>query len=353
MTTFATALVNVLHLTDCDSGGVPAVIDATISSIPGKVIFIGTAPSSFVNRSEIILEIGGRRTKNPMRIISNMLCIVCAVRGLKFNLIHAHSSFGGLYGALLSFMLRVPLVYSSHATPAMIPGKSLIKKALSRLEWLTCRAAVTVIACSEDEASVLRHVCPRATVVVIPNGVDVDSTFNIEPTWDIVAVGRIATQKRADLFSEIVAIVKESMPSVRVAWIGPGPIGPPGVVQWIGEQPETEVIKILSSSKAYLSTSDYEGLSLAALKAACCGCRLFLRDTLGNRAPVALGAQGEIFNTVADGANALIGFLSIQSAWSVEQRYRSSAEGRALFSTPIQMGQLTDLYNRAHEHSWS
>jgi len=50
--------------------------------------------------------------------------------------------------------------------------------------------------------------------------------------------------------------------------------------------------------------------NLAALKAACAGCHLFLRDTIGNRAPVLLGAEGTCFGDVGAGATALAGFMA-------------------------------------------
>lgn len=342
-------MTTVLHLTDCGGGGVPVVIDTILGAIAGEVAFIGTAPHGFVHRASIALETGGSRTKNPLRIRRNLDCLVAGLRDRRIDLIHAHSSFGGVYGALLARRLGVPLVYSPHASPAMIPGKSFGERLIARLEGLSCHTARRVIACSDDEAQALRGLCPAERIVVVPNGVRVDTPVEVAGDWDLLAVGRISAQKRPDLFVQLVEALRRQRPEVRVAWLGPGepPAGAgagAGAIEWMGEVPEAEVARLLSRTRVFVSTSDYEGLSLAALKAACAGCHLFLRDTIGNRAPVLLGAEGTCFGDVGAGATALAGLLADPAAHTAAARTTRAERARAIFSLDTQMARLREIY---------
>lgn len=336
--------MTVLHLTDCGGGGVPAVIDGILSAIPGQVAFVGSAPQGFVQRASIALETGGERTKNPVGIARNLQALLKGLRGQSFDVIHAHSSFGGVYGSLLSLALGLPMLYSPHASPSMIPGKSLPDRLISKLEWLSCRVARQVIACSDDEAQAIRQVCSPSKIVVVPNGVEVNVPAQALVEWDVLAVGRLSPQKRPDLFVHLVEALRQRMPGVRVAWVGPGESLPGAGVQWLGEVSEAEVLRLLGCTHAFVSTSDYEGLSLAALKAACVGCHLFLRDTIGNRSPVLMGADGRLFDGAEDGAGQLGDFLTESANLSLERRQDTAKLGQSIFSMDRQMASLRQLY---------
>jgi glycosyltransferase involved in cell wall biosynthesis len=336
--------MTVLHLTDCGGGGVPTVIDSILSAIPGQVAFVGASPPAFGQRASIALETGGQRTKNPIGIARNLRSLVKGLHGQSFDVIHAHSSFGGIYGALLSRELCLPMLYSPHASPTMIPGKSWPDRLISRLEWISCRAAYRVIACSEDEAQALRQVCLPHKIVVVPNGVQVDVPIQASTEWDVLAVGRLSPQKRPDLFVQLVQALRLRLPGLRAAWVGPGDPLPGEGIQWLGEVSESEVLRLLGHTRAFVSTSDYEGLSLAALKAACAGCHLFLRDTIGNRSPVRMGANGLLFEQIQSGATLLGDFLADSANLSLTARTDTARLGRSIFSMDGQLTSLRDLY---------
>lgn len=336
--------MTVLHLTDCGGGGVPVVIDAILGAIPGQVAFVGTSPPGFVHRSSIALETGGQRTKNPVRIARNLRALVKGLRGGSFETIHAHSSFGGIYGALLSRELGLPMLYSPHASPTMMPDKSWPDRLISRLEWVSCRAAHRVLACSEDEAQALHQVCPPHKILVVPNGVQVDVPVPASTEWDLLAVGRLSPQKRPDLFVQLVEALRQRLPGLRAAWVGPGEPLPGDGIHWLGEVSESEVLRLLGCTRVFVSTSDYEGLSLAALKAACAGCHLFLRDTIGNRSPVRMGANGQLFDQIPRGAALLGDFLVDPANLTPAMRTDTARLGRSIFSMDAQMATLRDLY---------
>lgn len=341
-------MAGVLHLTDCDGGGVPAVIDAILDHVPGRVGFIGRVADGFRNENATAFALAAPRSKNPMRVWRTYRQLERAVRECAPTLLHGHSSFGGLFGAMLSRKLKIPFIYTPHASPAMIPGLSLPDRIVTRLEWISCRAARIVLACSQDERDALLRLCPSSAVEVQPNGVQAnfDRAAATGPqTWDIVNVGRLSTQKRPDLFVELADRVRALRPDVRIAWVGPGPAPESGSVAWIGGVSEDEVTRIVNRTRIFVSTSDYEGLSLAALRAAGAGCVLALRDTPGNRAPVQLGAQGFLFATPYEGAAQLARILAETD--SAELRSARSSLSAEVFSLDRQMGQLREVYARS------
>lgn len=341
------ACATVLHLTDCAGGGVPVVIDAIVGALGGEVAFIGQAPTSFVHRQAIRIETGGERSRHPLQIWRRLRDLTARLETRRPGLIHAHSSFGGVYGALLSRRLGVPLVYSPHASPAMIPGQSRSQRLIARLEWLSCHQARRVLACSDDEAEALGGVCPADRIEVVPNGVLVEAVPVVPATWDVVAVGRLSPQKRPDLFVQVIAAARQRLPGLRVAWLGGGePPSMPGAegVHWLGEVSEDEVLRTLAAARIFASTSDYEGLSLAALKAAVSGCHLLLRDTCGNRAPILLGAEGTRFTSIDEGAQALVDRVTDAALQQPLQRQARAAAARLRFSLDVQMKRLRVVY---------
>lgn len=342
----------ILHLTDCETGGVPAVIDTILDHIPGYVAFVGRTANQFRHQEEVIANLKSERTKNPIKAFRNLATLVSQLEKLDFSLIHAHSSFGGVYGAALSLRLKLPLIYSPHATPAMIQKKSLSDWVVSKAEIFTCIQSTAVIACSEDEQSAIKSLHSKTRTIVIPNGIKLEKPVTTTLDWDLLAVGRICSQKRPDLFLTLTSAIREEIPNLRVAWVGPGlyTSSDPALskeakkVDWLGEVSEAEVNRLLATTRVFVSTSDYEGLSLASIKAAASGCFLLLRDAPGTRAPVQMGAAGLLFKTPEAAAAAAIPMIKTSSSTFLESATSRTAIGQEIFGVERQIRQLGDLY---------
>lgn len=338
--------MTVLHVTDCDGGGVPAVIDTLLDHLPGQVLFTGTAPRNFRNTDRILAALDHPRSKSPAALLRVMRDIVRTTNGADLRLIHGHSSFGGVYGGMLGRRRRLPFIYMPHASPAMMPNRSMFDRAISFMEVFSFFQASRVIACSADEAAAIAGLCRKEKIDVIANGVDVsDAPLPECPEWDILFVGRIAPQKRPDLFVEMAEMVRAARPETRIGWIGPGTHPNTPAVEWLGSQSEETVRQYLRNSRIFASFSDYEGLSLSALVAACSGCHLLLRDTPGNRTPVEMGAAGNIFTTPAAAARNVITFLNDPLKQAAESRFRQSHHARQLFSTQTSTRTMQAIYD--------
>lgn len=338
--------MTVLHVTDCDGGGVPAVIDTLLDHLPGQVLFTNTVPENFRNTDRILAALEHPRSKSPTAFLRIMRDIVRVANGADFRLIHGHSSFGGVYGGMLARRRRLPFVYMPHASPAMMPNRSMFDRAISLMEAFSFFQARRVIACSTDEAVAIAGLCSKKKIEVIANGVDIsDTPLPERPEWDVLFVGRIASQKRPDLFVEMAEMVRTARPDTRIGWIGSGSPPDTSAVEWLGSQSEETVRQYLRDARIFASFSDYEGLSLSALVAACSGCHLLLRDTPGNRTPVALGAVGSIFTTPADAARNVIAFLNDPLNQAVKSRICQSYNARQLFSTQTSTRTMQSVYD--------
>lgn len=337
--------MEILHVTDCDSGGVPEVIDTILDHLPGQILFIGDIPAGFRHRERIVAALGRTRSKSPFALRQTVAQAARAVKGSTARLIHGHSSFGGVYGALLSRRLDKPFIYTPHASPAMIPVRSLADRFVGLAEIISCRQAASVIACSDDEASVLRSYCRDDRLKIIPNGVASPRAVSAEGRgWDILFVGRISSQKRPDLFVQLAQSVKARRPATRIGWVGPGCPLPTSAVEWIGSVSERQVFAHLTRTRIYASVSDYEGLSLASLRAACAGCELALRDTIGNRSPVTMGASGFLFSDIDSAAARIATCLDDVRRWTTEEAARRRMQAEALFSVDRMIATLQSLY---------
>lgn len=337
-----------LHITDCDSGGVPEVIDTLLDKLPGQVLFTGQSPKLFRNRGRILAALGRPRSRNPIHLLKTLKLATAVVRHSQAGLLHGHSSFGGVYAAVIGQRLNRPLVYTPHATPAMIPNRGLGDRIISMAEVATCYSARSIIACSDDEAAVLARLTTARKIMVIPNGVVPPALDRgQEPLWDILFVGRIAHQKRPDLFARLAEQVCLQRPGTRIGWIGPGIALETEAVDWIGSLTEVEVASHLARTRIYASLSDYEGLSLAALRAATAGCDLALRNTIGNRSPVALGAAGFVFSNLEDGASEIVARLDDDHHWSCVEKIKRRDLATDMFSIERMIASTQALYEQA------
>jgi len=105
--------------------------------------------------------------------------------------------------------------------------------------------------------------------------------------FDIVYVARLVPVKGLLLFLEVVAQIKASLPSVRVAIVGDGPLydelikqserlGIRDNLHFLGKL--SDVIPVLRRARVYVLLSENEGMSIAMLEAMSCGLPVVARD---------------------------------------------------------------------------
>ena len=118
----------------------------------------------------------------------------------------------------------------------------------------------------------------------------------------IVFCGKITIQKNPEFFKEIALHYKEDS-SVSFTWIGDGEMNnelQSDAITITGWKSKKGLYSILDNSDLYLSTSSWEGLSLATIEASAFGLPLLLSRCTGNVDMIEQGVNGFLFDTKED-----------------------------------------------------
>lgn len=272
----------ILHVVECYSAGVRTVVDLAareLAEFRHVLLFANgeATPDSFdaVERLEDGLT-------QRLRQISS------AVERWQPDIIHAHSSWAGLYTRLIKSPVRTPVIYQPHCFAFADPNSPFL---LRRLFWaaerLLARRTSVIIAVSpheREQAKKLRifgrpsvHTVPNASSLEVPAGSAPPDRGNARA----VMVGRISAQKDPFFFAQVAQKLKQR--GIDSVWIGDGDeklksqLTRAGVVVtgWLRRR---EMIEVLQNSSVYLHSAAYEGFPISVADAATAGLPIIVRD---------------------------------------------------------------------------
>ncbi|HEY0513856.1 MAG TPA: glycosyltransferase family 4 protein [Thermoanaerobaculia bacterium] len=209
----------------------------------------------------------------------------------------ANVSLRGLWPLLL---VRRPWVVSHHSWYRQGDGRIAWRDRLKR--WLL-RFAASSIAVSRAVADDL-----AAPSVVIPNAYR-DDLFrrlpDVERTGDLAFVGRLVSDKGADLLLDALARLAAEGLNVRLTMVGDGPeaprlqeqaarLGLAGQVDFLGLRTGEELVGLLNRHRILVVPSRYdEPFGIVALEGIACGCVVVGSE--GGGLKEAIGPCGETF----------------------------------------------------------
>ncbi|HTM04916.1 MAG TPA: glycosyltransferase [Vicinamibacterales bacterium] len=216
----------------------------------------------------------------------------------RFDALHIH----GLWNRIVWTAARearragVPYVLSPRGmleTAALAHKPWRKRLAYAAIERHTIEGAATCHATSAREAATLRAITPDASVVLIPNGVDVpagaDPAPNVRPTF--VFIGRLHAIKRLDLLLDAFAQVVAVRPDARLIIAGPDeqrlrellePRQAPGNrVTWLGAVDARQRDAVLAQARALVVCSDSESFGMAVVEAMAAGRAVIVTRTCG------------------------------------------------------------------------
>ena len=231
-----------------------------------------------------------------------------------YDVIHGHSSKGGMLARLAGIGNDSAVVYTPHAIstqdPMLGPARRVVFGAGERaLAWLTDR----IIAVSSAECEhIARLGIPREKLVVIPNGVapapgparhEARAALGLaEDALAIGFVGRLSRQKAIDILIAAFAPVAKANKEARLVVIGEGEeggaareqaerLGCAQQVIWLGA---VDALPRYPAFDLFAQPSRYEGFSYAVLEAASNGVAVLTTDVGGSREAIADGVGGVI-----------------------------------------------------------
>lgn len=171
------------------------------------------------------------------------------------------------------------------------------------------KKADTIRVVSEKIERSLQRFIPHQITVrkipVSPSRVFLKPKLKLRKTIDIIGVGRLDQQKNFSMLLRSIASVKKDIPNIKAHIIGEGPdkenltkltnkLKIQNNVMFDGSLSHKILIDLLAKSKLYVSTSRYEGLSIALLEAMLLGLPVVVSKVSGADEVIVNGKNGFI-----------------------------------------------------------
>ncbi|MGI8663275.1 MAG: glycosyltransferase family 4 protein [Acidimicrobiales bacterium] len=226
------------------------------------------------------------------------------LRRVRPDVVHGHSSIGGLLARTASVGLRSPRIYTPNGITQVRAGV-LVER---RLRPLTDR--FVAVSPSEGELAVEIGLIDRARLVVIPNGVELErpravelrARLGISATVPLVGtVSRLVHQKAPEDFVAACAVVGSAMRDVHFVLIGAGEqqalVDEAVAASGLGERFH-QVLSLpgaggaLGELDVFALSSRFEGGPYSPLEAMRAETAVVLTDAVGNRDVVEHGVSG-------------------------------------------------------------
>jgi glycosyltransferase involved in cell wall biosynthesis len=182
------------------------------------------------------------RPVHPPRDLLAVLRTLRYLRLHRYDVVHTHTSKGGIVGRMAARLARVPVIV--HTTQGYAfsdyAGNALSRWLFLRMERMATRWCDVIIAANEaDRLKAIEAGIVRAEkIVTIPNGLDIDEAdaalaavdrarvvrdLGLDPTRPIVGVmGRLVPQKGIDVFLDAVPSIAAAVPGAQFLIVGSG-----------------------------------------------------------------------------------------------------------------------------------
>lgn len=268
-----------------------------------------------------------RRRPGPVADVRGVWSLARWIRRQGYDVVHTHTTRGGLLGRLAATLARAPaVIHTAHGFAVAESDGAAVQRAYFAFERLAARWCHHVVAVSEHHRrwAATAGVRPRVDLRAISNGVPDASAIavaasapsrrgsaNIDeaepassdlgrPRPTVLHHGRIAPGKGIDrLLVAFHDVLDVATPPPRLQVAGDGPslasershadeLGLDDDVQWLGYR--DDIATLLASADVVVLPSLREGLSLAVL------------ETMAAGRPIVASALGGNIEALADGA---------------------------------------------------
>ena len=234
----------------------------------------------------------------PLRALVSLPRMVAILRKERPDVVIVHGQWGGFFGSIAAAWSGVKVVIYYTQFPSFYSDWDLLRIIRNRIaEAVTCRLSTWVVCLSSAGRYqyLLRRLAPEKKVIHIPNGLNPATlTATLErcaflkelspaalpDDQIVVAVGRLAYQKRIDILLRAWAVVETKNSLARLAIIGSGPED--RALESLAAQLKLQRCRFLGSRSngySYFRAADcgvicslFEGQPLALIEAMFVGC---------------------------------------------------------------------------------
>jgi glycosyltransferase involved in cell wall biosynthesis len=274
--------LKVLHVVEALGGGIASALEDYIRSTPGHVhTILGYRPSG-AQTGDRLERLATRLLLLPEGRLAQIRTVRRWVRELRPDVIHAHSTYAGLYVRAFVGAPAATLVYTPHAyaferrdIPAGLRGLYWLIEALLSLRG-GCVAAV-----GPHEAELAERLPGKQVVVHLPNvvrGVRSAPPASIqarssEGELRLAMLGRLLPQKGPDFFRRAVELSQALALPLRWIWVGGGEAAAERALREAGAEvtgwlSRSQALGWLATADVYVHTAAWEGLPVSVLEAA-------------------------------------------------------------------------------------
>ena len=239
--------VRILHVTATTTGGIGLLLlylakhldkkkfDVTVAFGPGYML-----DGEFFKEGISVYTISTSRKIAPFSIVKGFFQIYRLIKEKRFDIVHSHTSVGGLIGRIAGKLAGVPVVIWSIHGFASHEGQNRFKKYFFLLiEKLLDKFTDHYVAVSEalKKEGIQNRILTSNKITVIHNGIELrnyNKNFNviqkkkelgIEMSRTIIGtVTRFEPQKAIHDFLVSVSYVKKTYPDIKVVIAGDGPL---------------------------------------------------------------------------------------------------------------------------------
>jgi glycosyltransferase involved in cell wall biosynthesis len=301
-------------------------------------------------------------SRAPLNIAVSLARLTAAVRRFGPDLVHAHNPKIAALATIAALAAHPracpPLVATSHGVP---PSEARLAARLvrgsRRLACVSSQVAEEAIAngVPPERVTVIHNSVPSAPALTASDGARLDQQLGLDGRPVVTTIGRLVPQKAHGRLLDAAAIVRQRVPDVLFLIVGDGPLrseleqrsregGLDETVRFTGVRHDARAIA--GRSDLVVFSSDWEGLSLAALEALAAGVPVVSTDVAGTAEALATGAG----LVVSRSAEALAGAI-VELLEDPDRRRGMGEEGRRLhaerFSTETMVAAYRALYASA------
>ena len=258
-----------------------------------------------------------RREINPLFDLLSFYELFRLCRKERFDVVHTHTSKGGLLGRIAARLAGVPIViHTVHGFAFHGFTSRLATVSYTHLEKLAARFCDLIICVNHEDrlTAIEKRIVKPDKIVTIPNGIDL-KRFEGTAITDLQrgrlglpreatlvgTVGRLAPQKGFVHLIKAIPSILRAHPQTRFLFAGEGPLK--AELQALAEELgiadhcrflgfRRDIPKLLACYDIFVLPSLWEGLSITLLEAMAAGKAVVATNIKGNREVVSDGING-------------------------------------------------------------
>ena len=213
------------------------------------------------------------------------------------DIIHLHSSIAGGIGRL-AFKNNRNVIYTPHGYAHILLGPGKKSWMYGKIEkYLGSHTQALTLTCTESEDEVAKTLTNRTAY--LETGIDVEELkrnlnsiqYSNKKGLIVYTVGRIAKQKRPDLFNKIAKLV----PQVQFLWIGDGELRDKLTapnIKVTGWKNRDEALRIADKADIFILCSYGEAIAMSLIENMYIGKLCLVSNTMGNKSVIRSGRNG-------------------------------------------------------------